>query len=1174
MRRELPPLDAKCLALLAILVATPLSADPEWITQQSARLVVGQPSFTRQSPISSRSIIGSAGGVAVGGDRLFIAEGNRIGATPINNRVLIYHDLNGIVPEPTDELEQNGPCPACIGTPDVVLGQTDFESFDFGVQNGMRAPSSVATDGRVLAVADTNNNRVMLWNQIPATNGAAPDVVLGQPDAGDNTPRTSANGMRGPQGVWVADGKLFVADTQNSRILIWNSIPSASGANADVVVGQPDFDTAPEPDLTRSNFDPAAAALLDPVSVTVNNGRMFVADLGFDRVLIYNTVPTSNGAGADVVIGQPDMTTAGFNEDAVLRSVAALCEEIGIFEDDGSVTPDDSIFPPPIDREPPAEGEPTTKLPRRCERTLNFPRFALSDGEKLFIADSGNDRVLIFNQIPTENGAAADLVIGQPDFISLEESVQPGNVRSPTSLAHDGTNLYVADPFTRRILIFSEAENMIAHQGIQNGASFSVQATGFLQYTGTAAAGQTVSVELSGRSFELETADGETSDQIRDKIMEMINSDPDTLVRAHPFNGAGRFARGFILFGGGVIEGETIGLTLGDKRYNVIVQPGDTAERMVDRFVFEMELDPHPLVISRREITDINTLEIIARTAGDVANSISMTLDIPAGSPLTAERSAETLTGGEFPHRVRLTALPGGRRGNAVTITALVTGAGLAGSTSGSRLVGGGDARFLPNGTFAAIFGEDMSAETLVADASQPLPTELGGVQVYCNGRLAPIFSVSPNQVNFMVPWEIEGTGSTTYVRRTLADGSVKVSVPRGNEITRAAPGLFAMPGIEPRQAVAVHGAAQATGTVAISRPAPLQVGADETEVLAGSATATITINNRNYTYDAVAGQTVTEVRDRLIDLINAGDGDPDVVATAGRIGFFSARANVDFTGDPVAGNVVTLRIGNRGYTYTVLEGDTLEVIRNVLVDRVNSGLGDPEVTARRLILVGQVTLQVVARALGTDGNSIPFSVEAMGGGVMAVTNVAESGVLEGGQTPPVVLLTARRQGREGNEITYSGDSSDTLILSTTGRSPSLCCGNIPFSLITEDNPAIPGELIIVFGSGLGFPSPLPDAEGLLSGHPTPAAPLFNVPFNADDFVSSLAGGRTASLRFAGLMPGFPGIYQINLQLNEGLADDPATPLTIAQVLFISNTVTIPVKNLRPSDPDDFDSRF
>jgi hypothetical protein len=43
-----------------------------------------------------------------------------------------------------------------------------------------------------------------------------------------------------------------------------------------------------------------------------------------------------------------------------------------------------------------------------CANTLNFPRFALSDGTRLFVADGGNDRILIFNTIPTTNGAAAE----------------------------------------------------------------------------------------------------------------------------------------------------------------------------------------------------------------------------------------------------------------------------------------------------------------------------------------------------------------------------------------------------------------------------------------------------------------------------------------------------------------------------------------------------------------------------------------------------------------------------------------------------------------------------------------------------------------------------------------------------------------------------------------------
>ena len=62
-------------------------------------------------------------------------------------------------------------------------------------------------------------------------------------------PPTRPCGVRKARGL--DGGRLFVADTQNSRVLIYNSIPASSGATPDVVVGQPDFDTRPEPDLTQ-----------------------------------------------------------------------------------------------------------------------------------------------------------------------------------------------------------------------------------------------------------------------------------------------------------------------------------------------------------------------------------------------------------------------------------------------------------------------------------------------------------------------------------------------------------------------------------------------------------------------------------------------------------------------------------------------------------------------------------------------------------------------------------------------------------------------------------------------------------------------------------------------------------------------------------------------------------
>jgi uncharacterized protein (TIGR03437 family) len=219
----------------------------------------------------------------------------------------------------------------------------------------------------------------------------------------------------------------------------------------------------------------------------------------------------------------------------------------------------------------------------------------------------------------------------------------------------------------------------------------------------------------------------------------------------------------------------------------------------------------------------------------------------------------------------------------------------------------------------------------------------------------------------------------------------------------------------------------------------------------------------------------------------------------------------------------------------------------------------------------GRVALELIARQVGVEGNNIGFSVSTSAGAGTEVLTEQEDGFMERGGTVPAVLLEARVDGKAGNDIAFSSESSDTTQIATSARKLTLCCGNVPFSLITDENPAVPGETITIFASGLGFTAPLPEEIGLKSGQPTPSGgTLLEVPFSFLDFVSALAGTTTTAPRieFVGLMPGFVGVYQINMTLFEGLPENPFTPLLIAQQNFFSNTVTIPVKPLVPKEPN------
>jgi hypothetical protein len=294
-----------------------------------------------------------------------------------------------------------------VGQASVVLGQPDFVTTtinDTPTQNSLRNPQGVASDGVHLIVADTDDNRVLIWNTIPTTNNQNADVVIGQPNfttnaLPGNTP--NANSMRGPEGVWIQNGKLFVADTQNNRVLIFNHIPTTNGVAADLVLGAPNFTTYVNPDITQQLTGATASTMLAPVSVTSDGTRLFVTDLGFNRVLIFNSIPATNGAPADVALGQPDLVSSVANN-AYTGSAATSSTDTAEKEVPVQCTVSNGID---------LYNNPT--YPAFCSSTMSFPRYALNAGGKLVVADGGNDRLLVWDKTPPTTGSTPDIVIGQ-----------------------------------------------------------------------------------------------------------------------------------------------------------------------------------------------------------------------------------------------------------------------------------------------------------------------------------------------------------------------------------------------------------------------------------------------------------------------------------------------------------------------------------------------------------------------------------------------------------------------------------------------------------------------------------------------------------------------------------------------------------------------------------------
>jgi uncharacterized protein (TIGR03437 family) len=90
-------------------------------------------------------------------------------------------------------------------------------------------------------------------------------------------------------------------------------------------------------------------------------------------------------------------------------------------------------------------------------------------------------------------------------------------------------------------------------------------------------------------------------------------------------------------------------------------------------------------------------------------------------------------------------------------------------------------------GALAAVFGSGFGTATYQADDGFAWPTSANFVSVKVNGVLAPLYFVSPGQINFQVPWATPTTGTVNVAVVVNGGSSNTVAVGVGT----AAPGLF-----------------------------------------------------------------------------------------------------------------------------------------------------------------------------------------------------------------------------------------------------------------------------------------------------------------------------------------------------------------------------------------------
>lgn len=337
---------------------------------------------------------------------------------------------------------------------DLVIGAVD--------PAGQVQATDIAVDSvtQKVFVADAMKHRVLRFSSAASLqNGGLAEAVFGAADMLDLSPGLSAIKLNGPRGICVDNGgRLWVADTENHRVLRFDNAVTGSGSTAAaVVLGQPNF--------TTTFTDSQANHMKRPQDVKVDAaGRLWVADSGNNRVLRFdNAANRSSGVNADGVLGQPTLTSQSPGSgEAELYSPTGLTLEISGGNTVRLWVVDwyNSRIVAWNDPGTKANGAPANKLLGQTQwgggqsalaaNRLYRPEKAAIDNGGLWVADTGNNRVLYFANAGSKAiGANADMLFGQYNYTSLNVADTPGGLSYPQSVAAFAGRLWIGDSYRR-----------------------------------------------------------------------------------------------------------------------------------------------------------------------------------------------------------------------------------------------------------------------------------------------------------------------------------------------------------------------------------------------------------------------------------------------------------------------------------------------------------------------------------------------------------------------------------------------------------------------------------------------------------------------------------------------------------------------------------------------------
>jgi len=319
-----------------------------------------------------------------------------------------------------------------------------------------------------------------------------------------------------------------------------------------------------------------------------------------------------------------------------------------------------------------------------------------------------------------------------------------------------------------------------------------------------------------------------------------------------------------------------------------------------------------------------------------------------------------------------------------------------------------------------------------------------------------------------------------------------------------------------------------------------------------------VAIDRSTLTFSAAVGQTSGN---QVIAVTNAGGGNLQWVAVATASWLVVTPGSGTNSGAVnVTASAAGMSVGTYNANVMILASASNPSVTIPVTFAVTAAQGNPSISSGGIVSAAGSSPGIargsVASLFGTslaDGPSQATTTPLPR--TLGKTQVAVNGVsaplwyADSNQINFQVPFESPLQGQASVVVTRSGVASSPMNVTLTPYAPSvftyqrasgvfdpIIVHSADNQLVTPTNPAVPGEYLVVYGTGIGDLTVLPATDA-----PSPTGP----PATAKVTPTATIGGVNAPVAFAGLTPGGIGLAQFNIQVPTGLPSGSSLPLVI-----------------------------